>query len=120
MVPVSSEAPTHPVCAGYSALICPAIGTEHALSTVVAITPGEYPLVDRWIVPDPDDPQQTRERFVPHDTPRLVQDRPRGALEFLIARLDTGARFELLAEWMAAAAPQPYRQIWLNRARMTG
>lgn len=116
LVPVSMEAPTHPMCAAYSALVCPAIGGERAVKCALAIVSQDYTLVDRWIVPDPARPDRVGERFVPHGTPRTFLGRPIGCLDMVFARLDDEAvRFAMLAEWMPAAAPNPYRRLWRQR-----
>jgi hypothetical protein len=105
---VSREAPTHRRCLAYSALVCPRLraGSQECPLAIVA---GDYPLLDLWITPD------TRDRIMPHGTPREVLGRPLGLLSYYLAHLDSPAvRWTTLATWMGHAAPKPYHSLWLQ------
>jgi hypothetical protein len=116
LVPISMETPTHPRCAAYSALVCPAIGNDHATRCALGIVTGDYPMIDRWVAPDLLKPGELTNQYMAHNTPRVVAGLPVGMLDFVLARLDTpGTRFLTLAEWMVTDAPKPYRRLWRER-----
>lgn len=109
----SVEAPAHPRCMAYSALVCPRLRRQaHVVN--LAFVPGPYPLLDRWqTTPRP-------HRYVPHGTPRPRTDAGRypGALDLIAATLDDPRiRWMTLADWMPTGAPAPYRTLWTARGR---
>lgn len=104
--PITAEAPVHPVCLAYSALVCPRLHRVPDRCMVVAVR-GAYPLIDQWMTSHGGIESH---HYQPHDTPRA----PNAALEYVYARLNLpGLTAITLGDWMYRHAPQPYRALWL-------
>ena len=108
----SIEAPTCPPCLAYSALTCPKLATEAGRCRLVLLS-GDYPIYDRWATGD----HGADWTLAAHGQPRreVLPGRWEGALDFHAAVMQLDARkITTLAERMATAAPQPYRELWAD------